>query len=190
MAEPHIFNQYRDEELLALMQNHQQDAFDEIYKRYSGKIWSYFYRMLWKDDQLAQDCTQELFLKIIKNATGFDTEKKFSTWMYSIAHNMCKNEYRKKSYQNEYSMQRNPSEVDKPHNFDLKKFKLALQEAVNQMDEERKALYLLRFQDQITVPEISQILNIPEGTVKSRLFYLAKDLKENLKAFENILTYP
>src|SRR5690606_24604639 len=94
MAVQHIFKQYPDEELLVLIRDGDKNAFDEIYSRYSGKIWSYFFRMLWKDSQLAQDCTQDLFFKILKNATEFDAGKRFSTWMYSIAHNMCKNEYR------------------------------------------------------------------------------------------------
>ncbi len=59
---------YTDELLMPLIEAGSNSAFDEIYKRYSQKMFSYFFRMLWKDKELAEDCTQELFVKLVKNA--------------------------------------------------------------------------------------------------------------------------
>ena len=180
-----------DEELVELIAAADNSAFTELYHRHGQKIFSYFFRMLWKDKNLAEDFTQELFMKLIRNAASFEKEKVFSTWMYSIAHNMCKNEYRKKEIR-----QQHLSMVAKQHpsaeavNPDHKRFKNALQRFLQSLSEEKRSLYTLRFHENLSVPEISQIIEVPEGTVKSRIFHLMKEIKNELKEFENILTYP
>src|SRR5262245_31137130 len=87
-----------DEDLMRLVQQGASDAFAEIYWRYSTPMVRYFYRMLWKDQHKAQDFLHDLFLKIVERPEHFDVNKKFSTWLYSVAHNMCKNEYRKQQF--------------------------------------------------------------------------------------------
>lgn len=190
MAVKYLLNTYSDEELMFQLKAGNSKAFDEIYHRYATKIWGYFFRMLWKNKELAQDCTQELFLKVLKNFEQFQEDKKFSTWIYSVANNMCKNEYRKNEQRSKHASTHNLTSVVMQKNPDLQKFKNSLQLLLDKMDEERKTLYFLRFQEQLSIPDISKIIKIPEGTVKSRLFYLVKELKEKLKSFENILTYP
>jgi len=182
---------YSDAQLLPLITTGNSMAFDELYFRYGQKIFSYFFRMLWKNKELAEDCTQDLFLKIIRHAEIFDQEKRFSTWLYSIAHNMCKNEYRKKEVRmNHLAINReNPASVEAADP-DMNRFRLAVQACSNALSEEKKSLYILRFTENLTVPEISSILSIPEGTVKSRIFYLLKEMKEQLKEFETLLVYP
>lgn len=179
-----------DQVLLQNIQQGNKGAFDILYARYSQRVFSYFFRMLWKNKELAEDLTQELFLKIWKHAAGFDIQKNFSTWMYSIANNMCKNEYRKAASVNKHvpTLQIEPSMP--AVNPDIKKFREAVQECTNALTEDKKTLYLLRFQENLTVPEISQILNIPEGTIKSRIFYLLKEMKEKLQPFQHMHVYP
>ncbi len=70
-------------------------AFDELYERYSTRLLHYFYRMLGKETEKAQDFLQDLLLKIVEKPHLFDTRQRFSTWVYTIASNMCKNEYRR-----------------------------------------------------------------------------------------------
>ena len=147
--------------------------------------------MLWKNKELAEDCTQELFIKLIRNAQGFEQGKTLATWLYSIAHNMCKNEYRKAEVRTKHVvMNKTQTKTTEAKNLDLYRFKEAVHDCMNELDEERKSLFVLRFQEQLSVPEISSIMNIPEGTVKSRLFYLLKDMKEKLKHFETVPVYP
>lgn len=190
MIVKHLFNTLSDEELMFQLKAGNIKAFDEIYLRYSTKIWGYFFRMLWKNMELAQDCTQELFIKVLKNVEQFEEDKKFCTWIYSVANNMCKNEYRKNEqhFKHAGTLKNNLFVTQK--NPDLQRFKNSLQLLLDEMDEERKTLYLLRFQEQLSVTEISKIIKIPEGTVKSRIFYLVKELKLKLQSFKNILTYP
>lgn len=179
-----------DEALMPAIAEGAAAAFDEVYKRYGQKLFSYFFRMLWKNKELAEDCTQELFIKLIKHANNFEGGRNLSTWLYSIAHNMCKNEYRKAEVRTKHAVMNKQQQSAEAKNLDLHRFKEAVHECMNELDEERKSLFVLRFQEQLSVPEISGIMNIPEGTVKSRLFYLLKDIKEKLKHFETIPVYP
>jgi RNA polymerase sigma-70 factor (ECF subfamily) len=188
---PHSYIEYTDEELLALIGDNSAIAFDELYRRYAQKMFSYFFRMLWKNKELAEDFTHDLFLKLIRHAKGFETGRSCSAWIYSIAHNMCKNEYRKEVVRVNYSTLAKGKDESADHkNMDLKNFKEAVRVYTEALDEEKKSLFILRFQEQLTVPDISRILDIPEGTVKSRIFYLLKEMKERLKHFEILSTYP
>lgn len=185
-----LYQQYSDEELMPLLLSGHRMAFDELYKRYSQKMFSYFFRMLWKDKELAEDFTQDLFVKLIKNAELFVSGRQFSTWIYSIAHNMCKNEYRKQHLRKLHANQLYKEPVSNMISPDIKKFKEAVHQCSNELSEEKKTLYILRFQENLSVPEISSIMNIPQGTIKSRIFYLLKDMKEKLKDFETLPIYP
>ncbi|HMC99555.1 MAG TPA: sigma-70 family RNA polymerase sigma factor [Ferruginibacter sp.] len=179
-----------DEELLPAIENGNTPAFDELYGRYGQKIFGYFYRMLWKNKELAEDFTQELFLKLIKNAATFKTDHSFSTWLYSIANNMCKNEYRKQGVRIQHQQQKITVVSAEPVSPDMRRFKEAVHNCTNDLPEDKKTLYMLRFHENLSVPDISRILNLPEGTIKSRIFYLLKEMKTKLKAFETLTTYP
>ena len=186
-----LYKDYTDEQLLLQISSESSGAFDELYFRYGQKMFSYFFRMLWKDKQLAEDLTQELFLKIMKNAQAFSAGRSFTTWVYSIAHNMCKNEYRKKETRlKHHEMSKGNNFITEASNPDLKRFKTALHQCTSELSEEKRSLFLLRFQENLSVPEISSILNIAEGTVKSRIFYLLKEMKDKLKEFETLHIYP
>jgi RNA polymerase sigma-70 factor (ECF subfamily) len=180
-----------DEELASLVAGGSEAAFNELYSRYGQKMFSYFFRMLWKDKERAEDLTQEVFMKIVNHAYRFETDRSFSTWLYSIANNICKNEYRKAAVRLKYKpVMATATESGTEKNTDLQKFKKALSETISKLSEEKKALFVLRFQDQLSVPDISQVLKIPEGTIKSRIFYLLKELKEDLDEFKTLLIYP
>jgi len=185
-----LYHAETDEQLLQLVAQENNAAFDELYSRFGQKMFSYFFRMLWKNKELAEDCTQDLFVKIWKHAGSFDSGKQFSTWMYSMASNMCKNEYRQHEIKNsKLQLMKSSNSISAP-NPDMKRFKEAVHTSVQDLAEEKKLLYVLRFQENLSVPQISEIMSIAEGTVKSRLFYLMKEMKDKLHHFENIITYP
>jgi len=182
------YNADSDEDLISLVKRGDATAFDELYDRYGQKMFSYFFRMLYKDREMAADFTQDLFLKLFKSTGSFEEGKSFSTWIYSIANNMCKNEYRKKEVR--------ARQLPKPIMMvdavspDLKRFKEAVHQCTNELPEEKRTLYILRFQENLSVPDISKVLGIPEGTIKSRIFYLLKEMKQSLKEFETLSIYP
>jgi RNA polymerase sigma-70 factor, ECF subfamily len=185
------YQHHTDEALLPLIAGGSSSAFDELYHRYGQRMFSYFFRMLWKNKELAEDQVQELFMKIIHHAKSFEPGRPFSTWCYSIAHNMCKNEYRKEETRMKYAKVK-PAEsiAGNEKNIDLRRFRAAVTSCISKLNEEKKSLFILRFQEHLSVPEISTILNIPEGTIKSRLFYLLKDMKDELSEFKTLHIYP
>jgi RNA polymerase sigma-70 factor, ECF subfamily len=185
------YRDHTDEALIPLVAQGITPAFDELYRRYSQKMFSYFFRMLWKNKELAEDQVQELFLKIIREAGRFDITRSFSTWLYSIAHNMCKNEYRKEEVRMKYAKTKTTDvATTEEKSVEMQQFRVAVSQCINQLTEEKKSLFILRFQEHLSVPQISTILNIPEGTIKSRLFYLLKEMKEELQEFKTLIVYP
>jgi RNA polymerase sigma-70 factor (ECF subfamily) len=178
-----------DEELITLVQQGDSRAMTELYHRYDHRLLRYFYRMLWKEEALAQDFLHDLFVKIIENAGQFRAGSKFSTWIYSIAHNMCKNEYRKQAFREsttKTSLQE-PGLADGIHQeLERKEFQQALEEALDRLDEDDKHLFTLRHALEMPLDEIALTLGCALGTVKSRLFYLKKKLAKHLYMFHTV----
>jgi|APCry1669189204_1035204.scaffolds.fasta_scaffold04094_2 RNA polymerase sigma-70 factor, ECF subfamily len=177
-----------DEELLQLIRDGNKEAFSVLYSRYSIKLYNFFLRMLDKDHGKAEDFTHDLFLKIIENPFLFDMNRRFDTWVFHIAYNICKNEYRKMAVRNEY--QQGPGK-DLPviteagnDRSDVLKFSEALDHHLQLLDERHKMVFLLRYQQEISIREIAEILDCPEGTVKSRLFTAIKRLSKKLSVFD------
>lgn len=179
---------FTDEELMQEIQQRSEAALVEIYQRYSAPLLRYFTRMLWHNTDVAQDFLQDLFLKIIDNQGRFDTNRKFSTWIYSIAHNMCKNEYRNKEHRDSaiIPIERH-SHTDLNKLIDERDFKNRLNFLLETLDDESKTLFLLKYEHEFDLEKISAILAIPVGTIKSRLFYLRKGLSRELSEYKNIL---
>lgn len=165
-------------------------AFDELYQRYSQRMLYYFYRMFGGDEDKAQDFLQDLFLKIIEKPEQFISRHKFTSWIFTVAHNMCKNEYRRldvrKNNQNrlesvEAAFDYEYTWVEK--NIDQKIFECHLLKELTKLNPDYQAAFLLRFQENLTIKEISEILKCSEGTVKSRLFHTTRKLMNRLEEF-------
>ncbi|RAW03375.1 RNA polymerase sigma factor [Pseudochryseolinea flava] len=165
-----------DEELMSLVQLGDGDAMTELYRRYAQKLVRYFHRMLYKNEAMAQDFLHDLFLRVIERADQFKQGYRFSTWLYSIAHNMCKNEYRKQAIRGRQDLEAEPLSEDLYERFTQTEFRSALDRMLDMMEEDDKNLFVLRHELEMTIEEISKVVDCPEGTVKSRLFYLKKKL--------------
>jgi RNA polymerase sigma-70 factor (ECF subfamily) len=172
-----------DEQLMQLITEGNSRALTELYERYSVKMLRYFFRMLWKDKVKAEDFLQDLFIKIIEQPRHFNGTQKFSTWIYSVANNMCKNEYRKKAFRDSVNINdlKVASDVtgEISHGDEIKD---ALENALTLLSEEEKHLYSLRYEVDLPLEEIAALENLPVGTIKSRLFYLKKKLADALTA--------
>jgi RNA polymerase sigma-70 factor (ECF subfamily) len=181
-----------DEQLMQDIQQGNVSAFNELYDRYGKRLLFYFFRELGGDEEKAQDFLQELFLKIVEKPTLFCTERKFSTWIFTVAHNMCKNEYRRLEIRNvidnNVDVREIPSDVDSDYhpterNIDQEAFENALMAELEKLEDGHRSTFLLRFQQNLTLKEIGDILGCSEGTIKSRLFYTTHKLASRLKAF-------
>jgi RNA polymerase sigma-70 factor (ECF subfamily) len=188
----HKYKKLGDEKLMQCIQRGNASAFDELYDRYGRRLLFYFFRELGGDEDKAQDFLQELFLKIVEKPDLFCTEKKFSTWIFTVAYNMCKNEYRRLGVRSVIDGSADMDEMSQDfgsdyhqveRNMDQKTFQSALMAELEKFDDGHRSAFLLRYQENLSIKEIGEILSCSEGTVKSRLFYTTQKLATKLKAF-------
>jgi RNA polymerase sigma-70 factor (ECF subfamily) len=183
-----------DEQLTIEMSKGDKLAFDELYNRYSKPLIAYFVRMLWKDRELAEDFLHDIFAKLIRKPDLFDPSRSFKTWIYSVANNMCKNEYKRRevrkntvngldsSYQVKDTQRGVLTEVHE------NEFGKELELSLKDLDDKHSEVFVMRHMDGLSIKEIAEILDISDGTVKSRLFYATKYLAKSLEHFNPIIT--
>ena len=173
---------YTETELVALLKQRQQNAFGYLYDHYSGALYNVILAIV-SDRELASDVLQEVFIKIWKQAESYDATKgRLFTWMMNIARNASIDLLRSKSYQNsrqnrELSETVYDSAGVTATNIDL----IGLRKLVHSMKEEYKVLVELSYFKGFTQDEISKMLNIPLGTVKTRLRAALLQLRELVK---------
>ena len=183
------FSDYSDEELMLAIQQGEKLAFNELYARYSDKLYGYLLKMLWYNEVRAQDLLQDLFAKIITQPHLFDTERNFKTWIYTIASNLCKNEFKRNEVRkgtvngveqfHSLSTDENLEKTIQEH-----QFRDALTDELKRLDDKHREVFVLKHIDGLSIKEISEITGANEGTVKSRLFYAIKKLADALKMFD------
>lgn len=167
-------------------------AFSELYLRYKSRMYYYFYRMLGNSAEHANDFLQELFMKLIEKPENYNPSYNFSTWLYSIANNMCKNEYRRRDVRQEY----HSGEAREPQVEFLNESSIEPEQAIEKifqtldlLGEEHRSAFLLRYREGFSIREVAEILELPEGTVKSRLFYAKKILAEKLEYLKDEIEF-
>lgn len=182
-----------DEDLMIAVGKGDQRAFDEIYHRYSSPLLGYFTRMLWKDREKAEDFMHDIFAKIVRKPELFDPTRKFKTWLYSVANNMCKNEYKKQEVRKNTSNGLDEHYAVGDANTDVfsdvqdRFFKEEFDRSLAGLDEKHSEAFKLRHIEGLSIKEIAEVLEISDGTVKSRLFYATKYLAESLKDFNPVM---
>ncbi len=186
------YKKYSDEKLVPLVVKGNERAFNELYSRYEKKMYRFFYRMLNRDTERANDLLQDLFIKIIEKGDRFDTDRKFSTWLYAVAGNLCKNEYRRveRLTNNQEKMITDvrpglDNEMDfyLPNAIDRSLFTTRLTDALEELEDIHRTCFILRYQEELSIKEISEVMECPEGTVKSRLYYALRKLSDKLQVF-------
>ncbi len=189
MKWPSHYKKLTDEALMSLVIAGKTAGIKELYNRYSNKLLFYFYRMLGGDEEKSQDFLQDVFFKILEKPGQFNPGLKFSTWIFSIASNLCKNEYRRlkvrEIVENETDMDQHPREdQDYESKIDHNILETAIQKILMQLDTDQRSTFLLRYQENYSIGEISKIMNCAPGTIKSRLFYTSRKLALCLKDFD------
>lgn len=154
------------------------NALNYLYKRYSKPMHSFFYFTLNSDAAKAEDFLHDLFLKIHDNSKLFDLKQRFKPWMYRIATNMCKNHFRAHLVAKKYTQHviSTESEIG-----DDCRSEVDVRAAIRALESEQRSLIVLRFKMNLSIKEMAEIYECPEGTVKSRLFYATKELSKRVK---------
>lgn len=159
---------------MILIQSGDHRAFSVLYDRYAHRLNAFFFRMLWSDKRMAEDYVHDLFSKIIDRPQVFQEGYQFKPWVFQVAANMCKNGYRKRSFEQEYLDQLQVDvgvESSIERRIDEGLLNDQVQKILDGMEEERRTMFVLRYQQEMKIDEIASIFNIPVGTVKTRLFH-------------------
>jgi RNA polymerase sigma-70 factor (ECF subfamily) len=182
-SKPGINSQIKDEDLMIAIHRGESAAFDELYARYHKRLLYYFYRMLGNSTEKAGDFLQDIFLKIIERPDQFDSSRRFCTWLFSVAHNMCKNEYRRLAVRKMAEWDNGFENYTATDCRDEENRQLAEEifNEINNLGETEKTAFLLFYKEDFSVRDIGQVLNLPEGTIKSKLFYTRKKISERLQ---------
>nr|WP_294859167.1 sigma-70 family RNA polymerase sigma factor [uncultured Fluviicola sp.] len=184
--------QQSDEELMVQIMGHQspfsakqaESALVELHHRYSRKLLGYFIKMLNKDVDLAQDFVQDIFLKLMEKKHLFDPNKKFYSWIFTIASNMCKTAYRHHGKTVSLFAEMNHPSGLAENLAEKQLFLNSLQEAIDGLEHHHKTVFVLRYLEHFPLNEIAEITESSLGTVKSRLFYATKKITDQLKHFD------
>ena len=161
------------------------DTFRTLYLEHGPRAQGFFLRMTGFDRELARDLTQDLFMRLWASRESYDSGRPFRTWMFSIAYNMLKNEYRRRMTVMEYveNAPKDEPVTDTDH-LEQEQRDRILSDAIGRLPEPQKVVFLLRYEEELPLTEIARVCNIPEGTVKSRLFTALTELRNYCKINE------
>lgn len=165
-----VATKYSESELVRLLQQRSQHVFSYLYDNYSGALLSIIYNIV-KDEELANDVLQEVFVKVWRQIESYDSGKgRLFTWMLNIARNASIDTVRSKSYQNSLQNRELTEEVYvSAGSSELQVDQIGLRKVVHKLKEEYRVLIDLSYFQGFTQDEISKMLDIPLGTVKTRL---------------------
>ncbi|MDW7680184.1 MAG: sigma-70 family RNA polymerase sigma factor [bacterium] len=182
-------NRPTDEELIEKFQNGDLYAFDLIVKRYKNQLLNFIYRFLGNTEE-SEDLVQETFLRVYRNRKAYQKVAKFSTWIYTIAGNLAKTELRKRKRRRFFSIselgfnEKDYDISDEAYNpekdVDSRLKEAIIHEQIMALSPKFREVIILRDVQQLSYEEISEIVKIPLGTVKSRVNRGRLKLQEKL----------
>jgi RNA polymerase sigma-70 factor (ECF subfamily) len=177
-----------DEELVAAFQDGDTAAFDTLVGRWDRKIQGAIYRVLGANED-ARDLCQEVFLKAYRALGGFKQEARFSSWLYQIALNACRDRLRRRRGRTQVSLdeigeggqeptQAGPTALELVEANDLAR---AVQAAIAALPHEQREVIALKEYQGLTFVEIAEALDVPVSTVKTRLYRGLGQLRQQLE---------
>ncbi len=157
-------------------------AFQELVERYQKRLLNFVYRTI-GDRERAEDLVQEVFIRVHRHLHRFDQSKKFSTWIYTIASNLAKNELRNRSrnplvlfqaMKKSWEADHRPLQFEDPHHrpddlYRQRHLRELVEWAITQLPEHHREVFVLRELEGRSYEDIAEIANCNLGTVKSRL---------------------
>jgi RNA polymerase sigma-70 factor (ECF subfamily) len=173
-----------DEELAHEVQQGKSEAFNLLFSRYEQKMLRYGRRFLYTYEDL-EDAVQEVFIKAYRNIQSFQTNKKFSTWLYRIAHNTFINVIKKKGreqvsfFEFDTLVQLPSRRVDSVEDDFLKiENRTAVEDVLKQLSPKYREVLVLFYFEELGYKEIAEILKIPTSTVGVRIARAKSALKK------------
>ena len=184
-----------DAHLVERAKNGETAAFDELVIKHSPKLYGLVYHMT-SNHEDTNDVLQDVFAKAYRSLKRFRGNSAFYTWIYSIAVNMTLNFLKKRNRQRKFSLDDMDSNIQNDKDFieltagttpeqeaNLSELQQRLNEAMMQLSEDHRAVVTMFDIQGMPHAEISKILSVSEGTVRSRLFYAHRQLQTHLDEF-------
>ena len=189
------YGEHSDQELVRLCLKSDERAARELVDRFQRPVFSLVYRMV-RDRELAEDLTQEVFVRTFNNLQRYDRSYKFSSWLFKIAYNLTVDYLRKKRVKT-ISIHGSPdavtperqeatslaleSDTESPAAMtESKELAGYLEEAIAKLRPEYRTAILLRHVEGRAYEEIADIMDVPLGTVKTYIFRARRELREHL----------
>ncbi|MNI40700.1 ECF RNA polymerase sigma factor SigW [compost metagenome] len=182
--------------LAQLARNGDRNAFAELVDLYKNKIFHLAYRML-SNSHEAEDAVQETFLRVYTNLHKYDENQKFSTWIFRIATNLCIDRLRKRK--NTYSLDAEMSDGEGNDHYSLlpadedtpekqvivSETQELIRAAIDTLPEKYKSVVILRYLQDLSLQEISDILDMPVTTIKTRVHRGREYLRKKIESDSN-----
>ena len=185
----------RDIELMLRVKQGDMDAFERIYEAYKRPIGGFFYHLVW-EQSLAEDFLQEVFLRLWRCAPDYQPTGKFSTFIFQIAKNFWLNERLKRMRGPKLSLDAPVRGKDDEYRMEVAgntatpstllanaEMKARVQEAVERLPEKQRITFVLSEFQGMKYEDISEVLEVPVGTVKSRMVSAERFLREKLRKY-------
>lgn len=197
-----------DAQIINSIVNGDRSRFNTLVWRWEKTLYNFVLRYL-GNKEMARDVTQKVFIRVYKNLYKLRDPNKFSSWIYQIASNLCKDEIKKMSYHDFISLdliqennendgyrlpdQLRESEQSSPEEkLNQKQISTIVQKALQQLPEEQRVVIIMKEYQGLKFKEIAEALNQPLNTVKSRMYYGLNGLRkifDHWQVTEEVLTY-
>jgi len=188
-----------DEQLMLAFRGGDARAFEALVRRHRAPVFNFILRYTGQRAR-AEDLLQETWLKVVRSAVEYEPRARFTTWVYTIARNLCVDSARKESYRQADSLDAPASASDEgdgralgemlpdgsgspergAHNARVRPM---LERALNALPEEQREVFILREYSGIAFKEIAQVTQTSENTVKSRMRYALEGLRKKLTEY-------
>ena len=174
-------------------------AFEVLVQRHRRPVFNFVLRYV-RDPAAAEDVTQDCFLRVVRSAGSYVRDAKFTTWLYTIARNLCVDASRRQKHRNMVSLDAPMSDDSKGSKVDnvasdgiavdrqviATELSVRMQRAIEALPDDQREIFLLREISDLQFNEIAEIVGVPENTVKSRMRYALEKLREALAEYRDL----
>lgn len=168
-----------EKDLIERAKKGDEDAFQKLLNLYKGRIFSYLLRLV-KNYHDAEELAFEVFIKVFHSLKSFDASRSFSSWLFTIAHNLVIDFYRKNRIEYEYLNETSGSFAEYIERYEREKERANLEKALMQLPAIDREIIILFHKEEYSYQEIGEILKLPVSTIKIRLHRARRRLRKLL----------
>jgi len=196
-----VAKEQTNEQLMVAYSQGDSRAFEELLRRHQRSVLNFIFRYV-GNRSTAEDLVQDVFMRVIRRASSYKREAKFTTWLYTIARNICIDHSRRMQHRRTASLD-HPVRAEGEDRRTLgesipssdagtdrramgRELGAQIKSAVDNLAEDQREVFLMREYLGLPFKEISEIVGIPENTAKSRMRYALEKLRSDLSEYEDL----